>query len=174
MERAGTVARAADSPAHPQLIAGGASGVVPRWAGPLFLALTFALIPWIVYLGLSLPTRTVANHYRTAWVGFDVLLVLAMGRTAYLALKGHRRIELPAITTATLLIVDAWFDITTSRSGAPQMEAVLLAVFVELPTAALAIYISRRVERALAETLDRVAMNHNSGNAPPAETERPA
>lgn len=130
---------------------------VPRWTGPLFLLMAGALVPWIVYLAISLPSRTVFNHYRTAWVGFDILLVLAMARTAFLALKGGRRIELPASATATLLIVDAWFDVTTSRPGAAQLEAVILAIFVELPTAALAIYLSRKVERAIDETLDRLS-----------------
>lgn len=132
------------------------STLVPRWAGPLFLLMAAALVPWVVYLAVSLPTRTVFNHYRTAWVGFDILLVLVMARTAFLALKGSRRIELPASATATLLIVDAWFDITTSRAGAPRMEAILLALFVELPTAALAIYISRRVERTMDAALEHL------------------
>ncbi len=51
------------------------------------------------------------------------------------------------MATAALLIVDAWFDVTTSQPGWPLAHAILLAVFVELPTAALAFYISRRVER---------------------------
>jgi len=116
----------------------------------LFLALSIALLPWIVYLASSLPTRTVANHYRTSWVGFDVFLVISMACTAWLAFKRKRQVELSAVITGTLLIVDAWFDVTTAHSGWPRLEAVLLAVFVELPTAALAFYISRRVERAAA------------------------
>jgi len=52
-----------------------------------------------------------------------------------------------AVATATLLIVDAWFDVTTAQPGWPLAQAILLAVFVELPTAALAFYILRRVER---------------------------
>jgi hypothetical protein len=98
-------------------------------------------------IALSLPSRTVADHYRLAWVGFDILLLLALSRTAWLAFKGSRQVELPATATATLLIVDA----TTAHTGWPQMEAIALAVFVELPTAALAIYISTRIERIAAQ-----------------------
>ncbi len=122
----------------------------PRWVPPLFLVLAIALVPWIVYIALSLPSRTVADHYRLAWVGFDILLLVTLSRTAWLAFKGSRQVELPATATATLLIVDAWFDITTSHPGWPQMEAIALALFVELPTAALALYISTRIERIAA------------------------
>jgi hypothetical protein len=150
-----------------------ALAVAPRWVGPVFLLLTVALFPWIAYLALSLPSRTVANHYRTAWVGFDVLLVLAMAATAYLALTRRRGIEVPAIMTATLLVVDAWFDITTSRAGTAQLEAILLAVTVELPTALLAIYISRRVEHDLDLTLRHGADDHSAlGHDKPGRQEK--
>lgn len=122
----------------------------PRWVPPLFLILAMGLLPWIVYIAISLPSRTVADHYRLAWVGFDVMLLLALSRTAWLAFKGSRQVELPATATATLLVVDAWFDITTAHPGWAQMEAIALALLVELPTAALAIYISTRVERIAA------------------------
>lgn len=132
----------------------GASGLLrlgdnlaPRWIAPLFLAFSVILIPWIAVLSVTLPDRQLARHYNLSWAGFDVLLVLAMGRTAWLAFREKRQMELAAVATATLLIVDAWFDVTTAQPGWPLAQAILLAVFVELPTAALAFYISRRVER---------------------------
>lgn len=110
--------------------------LAPRWIAPLFLAFS-----------VTLPDRQLARHYNLSWAGFDVLLVLAMSRTAWLAFREKRQMELAAVATATLLIVDAWFDVTTAQPGWPLAQAILLAVFVELPTAALAFYISRRVER---------------------------
>lgn len=121
--------------------------LAPRWVAPLFLAMAVLLLPWIVYLGFTLPSHQLTRHYRLSWVGFDVLLVLAMSRTAWLAFRERRQVELPAVATATLLLVDAWFDVTTAPPGWPFAEAIILAVCVELPTAALALYISRRVER---------------------------
>lgn len=115
------------------------------------MAMAVLLLPWLVYLGFALPSRAVAHHYNLAWAGFDVALVFALARTAWLAAHGRRQVELPAVATATLLIVDAWFDVTTAGSGWPLIQAVTLAVLVELPTAGLAIYISRRVERLTAE-----------------------
>ena len=131
---------------------------MPWWAGPLFLFLAVALVPWIIYLALTLPSHTESSHYRTAWVGFDVLLVLALGRTAWLAIQGRRQMEFTAAVSATLLVVDAWFDIMTSKAGAPQMEAIFLAVFVELPAAFLALYLSQRVGRVVDKTLEEAVV----------------
>lgn len=124
--------------------------IAPRWVAPLFLIGAVLLLPWIVYLALTLPHRAIAHHYNLSWVGFDVFLGLTMVRTAWLAFRQRRQVELPAVATATMLIIDAWFDITTSQPGWPLIQALLLAIFVELPTAALALYISRRVERVMA------------------------
>lgn len=121
--------------------------LAPRWIGPLFMSLSVVLLAWIVYLSISLPEHAIARHYNVSWIGFDIFLVLSMGRTAWLAFHERRQVELSAVATATLLIVDAWFDVTTAQPGWPLAQAILLAVFAELPTAALAIYISRRVER---------------------------
>ena len=131
-----------EDPLHPELLA-------PRWVGVLFLFLAAALVPWTVYLALTLPSHTEATHYDIAWVGFDAALLLALGRTAWLAIKGKRQMEASAIVTATLLAVDAWFDVVTSKAGAPRMEALFLAIFVELPTAFFALYLSRRVEQVV-------------------------
>lgn len=131
------------------------SPLAPWWAGPLFLFLAVALVPWIIYLASTLPSHTEVGHYRLAWVGFDIVLVISLGRTAWLALKGKRQMEFSAVVSATLLVVDAWFDITISKSGTAQMEAIFLAVFVELPTAFLALYLSRRVNQAVDRTLEQ-------------------
>jgi hypothetical protein len=119
----------------------------PRWAAPLFAILAVALIPWIAYLAYSLPQHALAKHYNISWVGFDIVLLLALARTAWLAFREKRQVELPAVATATLLVVDAWFDVTTARRGWPFIEALALAVLVELPLAALCLYIAHRVER---------------------------
>ena len=121
--------------------------LAPRWIAPLFLAFSVILIPWIAVLSVTLPDRQLARHYNLSWAGFDVLLVLATSRTTWLAFREKRQMELAAVATATLLVVDAWFDVTTSQPSWPLAQAILLAVFVELPAAALAFYISRHVER---------------------------
>jgi hypothetical protein len=121
--------------------------MVPRWLAPLLGVLALLLIPWIIYLGYSLPPHTVSRHYNVSWVGFDLLLLLVLSCTAILAYRGMRQVQFPAIITATLLVVDAWFDVTTAHRGLPMLKSLLLAVFVELPLAAVCLYVARRVQR---------------------------
>lgn len=108
----------------------------------IYAAAALALMPWIVYLAVTLPKRDLDTHYRAAWVGFDILLVFAITRTAYLAFRMDPRVQLPATATATLLIVDAWFDITTAGGRGATAEAVVLAVFFEIPAAIFSIYVA--------------------------------
>ncbi len=117
----------------------------------LYAAAAVVLLPWIGYLAVTLPPRQFDLHYRAAWVGFDVLLVFAITRTAYMAFRVDQRVQFPATATATLLIVDAWFDLTTSGSHAQFLEAFVLAVFIEIPAAVFSIYVARRVNRHLVE-----------------------
>jgi hypothetical protein len=132
----------------------------------LYTAAAVGLLPWIAYLAVSLPRRDLDLHYRAAWVGFDLLLVFAIVRTAYMAFRIDPRVQFPATATATLLIVDAWFDITTSGSHAAAFEAMLLALFVEIPAAVFSIYLARRVSRQVLE-LAHLESPRSRGSAQP-------
>jgi hypothetical protein len=112
---------------------------IPRWVTPLYLALATALVPWIVYLNHTLPQRQLSPHYRLAWVGFDVILLGQLARTGYLALRPTTRPYVAHHATACgyLLIVDAWFDITTATTTSDRLVSIALAALVELPLAAL-------------------------------------
>lgn len=123
-----------------------------RWVPPLYLALACALVPWVVYLGLTLPDRAVSHNYRLAWVGFDVLLLGALARTSWLAWRRSPFVVNVASATATLLVVDAWFDVATSQSGMPRLIAVLSALLVELPAAVLSLVIAGRAQIVIART----------------------
>jgi hypothetical protein len=110
----------------------------PRWVAPVYITLSAILFPWIFYLYHTLPRRELSSHYRAAWVGFDIILFGQLARTGFYALKERWRhlVRPHAASCATLLIVDAWFDITTSaRSELP--VSILEAAVVELPLAAL-------------------------------------
>ncbi len=115
----------------------------------LYTAAAMALLPWIVYLAVTLPKRNLDLHYRAAWVGFDCLLAFAIIRTAYMAFRVDQRVQFPAIATATLLIVDAWFDITTASSRSQFFEALLLAALFEVPAAVFSLYLARQVNRRI-------------------------
>jgi hypothetical protein len=113
----------------------------------VLIALGVLTVPWIVYLWVTLPQHADSRHYRLAWTGFDVALVLGLARTGQLLWRGRTRVELPAVMTATLLVVDAWFDVTTSPTRRDELFALATAALVELPLAALLAWIAAHAEQ---------------------------
>ena len=73
----------------------------------LTLCAAIALIPWTVYLGLTLPQSYNAQHWQVTWVGFDVLLLAFMTATAVLGFIHHNLLTLFAFATGVLLVCDA-------------------------------------------------------------------
>jgi hypothetical protein len=122
------------------------------WIAPAYFAMATLMIPWIAVLAETLPDRAVSANYRIAWVGFDAMLALAMLRTAWLTYKRSPFLVNVASATATLLVVDAWFDVTTSPRGELLATAVAAALLVELPLAALSIVLARRAQVEIART----------------------
>ena len=106
------------------------------------------VVGWASHLGMSLPDRNVAHHWNVAWIGLDGLIVVALAFTAWRSGHNDRRVVLPAAATATLLVVDAWMDVTTA-ARTDLWQSMLLAVALELPLAALSFLIARRVLEGL-------------------------
>jgi hypothetical protein len=73
------------------------------------------MIPWIVYLGFTLPQNYTVRDWPLTWLGFDSLLVVFMIATAVLTWLHRQVLVFPAFTTGILLICDAWFDLTTAN-----------------------------------------------------------
>jgi hypothetical protein len=130
----------------------------PRWVAPVFGVLALLTIPWIGYLAVTLPRHAVVVHYRGAWVGFDIGLVVALAVTAVQAYRGHRRVALAATATATLLVVDAWFDVTTTPGGPDLLVSIVLALLVELPLAAVCLWIAGNGERVTERRMRQLAL----------------
>jgi hypothetical protein len=59
-------------------------------------------------------------------------------------------LEGAATAAATLLLVDAWFDVLTASSRSELAIAIVEAAVVELPIAVLCLLLARSVERRLA------------------------
>ncbi|HUO38917.1 MAG TPA: hypothetical protein VMU34_14265 [Mycobacterium sp.] len=97
------------------------------------------LIPWIVYLGFTLPENYVAQNWPATWMGFDCLLIAFMAATAVLGWLRRQLVLLTAFTTGVLLICDAWFDILTAGQGRDLIVPVLTAALGELPLAVIMI-----------------------------------
>jgi len=113
-----------------------------RWMGPVFAALALVMIPWTVHLSLTLPRRVTATHYDLAWGGFDIGLVLALGWTAYSAFRGTRWLPIAASVNASMLVVDAWFDVVTAPHRGDRLVALVLAMLVEIPLSAVCVWLA--------------------------------
>ena len=131
---------------------------LPRWLAPLAVSCALGIIPWIVYLALTLHDRERADDYALAWVGFDCAMALALAGLAYCAIKRKPATELLAAVSATMLVIDAWFDIVTTEPGTGLIEAVLLAVFAELPLAIICTWVAVNAERVRARAYRRLRL----------------
>ena len=129
---------------------------LPRWIVVVLGGVAVLLVPWILYLTFTLPSRHVTHHYYLAWVGFDIGLTVAFAGTAWAVLRGSHSLVPFAAITGTMLCCDAWFDIVTSPGGTDLVEAVAAAGLAELPLAAFCGYIVIDSERFLAATVTRL------------------
>ncbi len=117
----------------------------------LFRILTVAAVGetvWTVYLGWRLPHTYVAENWDAAWVGLDVAQVLSLLACAWAAWRHRAILTVYATLAATLLLVDAWFDLTTARRG--DFDTSLITLIIELPSAAALLWIARRALIAFA------------------------
>jgi hypothetical protein len=133
-----------------------------RWTGPLFALFSLILLPWTVYLGASLPSRQESTHYDIAWTGFDVILLAGLATTAYFALRRSRYLAISASATAALLVVDAWFDVMTTP-GSQVAQSILLAAAVELPLAAVCLWLSLHTEQLAERRITLLLARRRSG-----------
>jgi hypothetical protein len=120
---------------------------LPRWVTPLLFLTAAGLLPWTLWLTFTLPSRHLTEHYDVAWVVFDCALFCAFAATAWCAVKGSQWLVPFAAATGTMLLCDAWFDVATSIGSGDALEAILEAVFAELPLAfvfALIVYDAER------------------------------
>lgn len=96
-----------------------------------------ALLPWVTYLSVTLPASANGGAWRTAWIGFDVILAGTLGLAGWLVWTRRQLAVVALPVGATLLMIDAWFDVTLSWGTAEQWGAVATAIFGELPVAAV-------------------------------------
>lgn len=109
------------------------------------MVVSVGMVPWIVYLALSLPKTYVAGHWTLLWVGFDVGLVTLLVATALAAWR-RRQIMVPLLlVTATLLLCDAWFDVITSLGRRDGWVSVVTALCAEIPVALAFLWLYRRL-----------------------------
>ena len=120
------------------------------------------LVPWTVFLAVTLPHRYVASHWTLTWVGFDVALLVSLATTAVLAWLGRQVMIVACFVTATLLVCDAWFDVTTSSTWRDTALSIADALLVELPLAALLIWVGFKLMRFAVLRASRLSGNEVS------------
>ena len=99
-------------------------------------AAALLLIPWTVYLAVSLPREHKVRDWGPLWIGFDGIELLLLAITFWLGWQRRTIGLLVAFATGVVLLCDAWFDLLTSAPG-ELWRAALSAVVVEIPLAVL-------------------------------------
>jgi hypothetical protein len=122
----------------------------PRVVAPIFALLALGLVVWTGFLAVTLPNRHVAQNWNVAWAGFDLGLAVVLSLVAYGALRQRTWVATAAGAAAALLIVDAWFDVTTAAPGWDKLEAIVLACTSEIPLALGCLWIAGNAARVSA------------------------
>ena len=121
----------------------------------VFTLIGLALLPWTIWLATSLHPDHETTSWDLAWSGFDTGLAISFLLTAFAAWRRSPWVGALAAATGTLLITDAWFDIVLESHADELRNAVMLAVFAEIPIAILCFWIAYRTERFLALVVDQ-------------------
>jgi len=132
-------------------------------AGPLrrglaltaIIACCASLAAWTGVLAVTLPRYYHTGGWRGAWVGFDVLLLVAFAITAWAGWRHRQLVIICLVVLATLLCCDAWFDVTLDLRTSGFLLSLVMALCIELPLAALAIIGARRLMRLNIRALGR-------------------
>lgn len=106
---------------------------------------------WTIYLGWRLPRHYTANHWDLAWVGLDIAQVLMLLLAAWAAWRRRAVLILFSCATGSLLLVDAWFDVTTARYD--EIAQSIFSLAVEVPSAVLLFWIAHHVVRRLGSAI---------------------
>jgi len=100
------------------------------------------LLPWTVYLSITLPSRHESVHWDIVWPGLDIGIALAVAATVVGLVRLSPNLPIYATIAGTLLLCDAWFDTLTSQAGTELAESVVEALLAELPLAAFCFWIA--------------------------------
>ncbi len=126
---------------------------IPR--DKLYVALILAALgetTWTIFVGWKLPRHYIANHWDAAWVGIDFAQITLLLLCAWAAWRRRALLILFTAVTGTLLLIDAWFDLTTARKG-DVAQSFWQAVLFEIPSAIVMFWTSKRTIHRLAHDM---------------------
>jgi hypothetical protein len=113
------------------------------------------LAAWIGFIAATLPRDYRAGGWRGAWVGFDLAELGAFVVTGWAAWQRRQMLIICLVVLATLLCCDAWFDVVLDARTKGFLVSLLSALLIELPLAAVAIFLARRLLRTTQAVLLR-------------------
>ena len=141
-----------------------------RWLSGAMMLGVLAMIPWTIYLSLSLPVRFRAENWNVAWVGFDGALIAVLAVTAWAAWFRRQILAAASIVAANLLLCDAWFDVNTSFGTKDQFVSLLAALAANVPMAIIFILLARHImlktAAVLAAALSTGSVPHHAHEVP--------
>jgi len=134
---------------------------LPHWVAAIYAILALIVAPWIIYLGISLPTRHLSSHWDLSWVGLDIAIVTLLMLNAYYSYKESKWLVMTATATTTALIIDGWFDIASARPGKDFAIALAMALLIELPLAIITFRIALKLVKREHVITDKPPHEHH-------------
>jgi hypothetical protein len=116
-----------------------------------------ALAAWIAILYLTLPGHFTSRDWRAVWVGLDIAELVGFASIAWAAWHQRQVVIFFMITTGTILICDAWFDLALEYGSSDFLTSLGSAVLVELPLAVLLFFAARRLVRVTVQSMMQLA-----------------
>jgi hypothetical protein len=138
-----------DSPVRP----------APKWRrvlGFVMACAALAMVPWIVSLATSLPATAAVGAWDTVWVAFDCAILAGFAASGWLLWRHSAAAVVPLIVTATLLTLDAWFDICMSLRTAGQSTALLTSLLGNVPLILLMGWAAAAIMRRNSDVMSRL------------------
>jgi hypothetical protein len=121
-------------------------------ASKVLLYCALVMVPWIIYLAVTLGSDYMVRRWGVAWVGLDVAEVAGLLGSAAL-IRRHDPLASPvAAATGTLFLVDAWFDTVTAHIGMDYLQSLTFAWCAEIPLAVFCAIIAWRSTRWSAQS----------------------
>ena len=136
-----------------------------RFALLFTMGCCIVLAAWIAILVLTLPGHYTSDDWRTVWVGLDVAELAGFAATGWAAWHQRQALVFCMIITGTLLVCDAWFDVTLDFGSRGFTTSIVSAVLVELPLAFVMFASARRLVRVTMQIV--MQLSGITGSAPP-------
>ena len=136
-----------------------------RLAVLFMTACCVVLAGWIAILILTLPGHYTSDDWQTVWVGLDIAELAGFAATGWAAWRQRQVVIFFMIITGTILVCDAWFDVTLDYGSRGFTISLFSALLAELPLACLLFVGAWRLVRVTVETLTQ--LTGGVGPAPP-------